>query len=150
MQSIIQYIIYKCIQYNFSTMDEQEKNEIFRFRNFPVYKESRIFRFQLKTYSKKHFPKEEQYNLTSQLWRSLDSILLNIAEGTDRYSGKSNSNFLNIAIGSLDEVVGCIDAAYDDGYMAKEQQMIFLTNAEQIMRQLKALCSAIRKNKRSN
>ena len=56
--------------------------EIFRFREFPVYKEAREFRKELKELSKKKFPKEEQFCLTSQLWRALDSILLNIAEGT--------------------------------------------------------------------
>lgn len=58
------------------------KDTTFRFREFPVYKASREFRNALKALSRKKFPKEELYNLTSQLWRALDSILLNIAEGS--------------------------------------------------------------------
>lgn len=125
-------------------------NEIFRFRKFPVYIDAGEFRKTLKNYSKEHFPREEQYNLTSQLWRSLDSILLNIAEGSDRYSGKANSNFLNIAIGSLDEVVACVDCAFDDGYMSREDRIMFQSKAASIMKQLRALCSATRRNDRSH
>ena len=49
----------------------------FRFREFKVYKDARIFSKELKQLSKK-FPKEELYCLTSQLWRALNSIILNI------------------------------------------------------------------------
>jgi len=62
------------------------ENTIFRFRNFPVYKDAKIFRKELKEIVKRKFPKEEQFCLTYQLWRALDSIILNIAEGSDRYS----------------------------------------------------------------
>jgi four helix bundle protein len=125
-------------------------NEIFRFRSLPVYQESRSFRKIVKDYTKQSFPKEEQYALTSQLWRSLDSVVLNIAEGMDRFSGKGNSVFLNYSIGSLDEAVSCLDCALDDGYIGMELHEKFLSNASQIMRQLKALCATIRRNDRSN
>lgn len=131
-------------------MSDEQISEIFRFRKFPVYQDMRNFRKQLKSFTKDRFPKEEQYNLTSQLWRALDSVVLNIAEGSDRYSGKANSNFLNIAIGSLDEVVACVDSASDDNYMGKADQMLFLNSAASIMRQLRALCSVTRKNLRSH
>ncbi|MDP2691876.1 MAG: four helix bundle protein [bacterium] len=130
--------------------DEKEINEIFRFRKFPVYHDAREFRKNLKKYTQEHFPQDERYCLRAQLWRALDSIVLNIAEGSDRYTGKSNSHFLNIAVGSLDEVVAGIDAACDDGYMDREKQLIFLGAAVLIMKQLKALSSTIRRNSRSN
>ena len=60
-------------------------NNIFRFREFKVYKDVRFFRKELKLLTKKKFPEEEQFCLTLQLWRASNSILLNIAEGTDRY-----------------------------------------------------------------
>lgn len=131
-------------------MDELELNEIFRFRKFPVYNDAREFRKNLKKHSREHFPKEEQYNLTSQLWRSLDSVVLNIAEGSDKYTGRANSNFLNIAICSLDEVVACIDCALDDGYVSREDQVTFQQAAASIMKQLRALCSATRRSDRSH
>jgi len=131
-------------------MSEEEINNVYRFRTFPVYQDARKFRKKLKDYSKKHFPKEEQYNLTSQLWRAMDSVLLNIAEGSNRYSGRANSNFINISLGSQDEVAGCIDAAFDDGYMNKQEQLEFLSESAPITEQLRKFSASIRRNNRQN
>lgn len=51
----------------------------------------------------KDFPKEELFNITSQLRRAVVSIPTNISEGCGRSSDKEFSHFLNIAIGSLSE-----------------------------------------------
>ncbi|PIR93496.1 hypothetical protein COT99_00300 [Candidatus Falkowbacteria bacterium CG10_big_fil_rev_8_21_14_0_10_43_10] len=51
-----------------TTVDFKKK---FRFRDFQVYKDARQFVKELKNLSKIKFPKEEQYCLTSQLWRAL-------------------------------------------------------------------------------
>lgn len=99
--------------------------------------------------SKKKFPREEQFVLTSQLWRALDSILLNIAEGADRYSDIDFSRFLNTALTSVNEVIACLDAALDDKYINEQEHDEYLIKGENIVRQLKALSSKIRKdNKR--
>lgn len=121
-------------------------NTIFRFREFPVYKDARIFRKELKKLSREKFPKEEDYVLRQQLWRALDSIILNIAEGADRHSDKDFSHFLNNALGSLNEVVGCLDCALDDDYINVEEHKNHLDKAENIVRQLKAFLSKVRKD----
>jgi len=119
----------------------------FRFREFPVYKDSLKFISSIKEYSLKHFPKSEQFVLTSQLWRALNSIILNIAEGTDRYSRKDFSRFLNNAIGSLNEVVACLDIALLDGYITDKKHDEFLKIADNLYRQLKAFSSSVRKSR---
>ena len=91
--------------------------DTFRFRDFPVYQEARKFRQELKQLTQKCFPKEETFILRSQLWRSLDSILLNVAEGSERYTDKDFSHFLNISVGSVSEVVAWLDCALDDNYV---------------------------------
>lgn len=121
-------------------------NNIFRFREFPVYKDSRQFRRELKNISKKNFPKEEQYNLTSQLWRALDSILLNIAEGSDRYSDTDFSRFLNNSLTSVNEAVACLDCALDDKYIDEPIHKDYLEKAEKLVRQLKAFSSKVRED----
>lgn len=124
--------------------------ELFRFREFPIYNDARNFRIELKSLSRKKFPKEEQYCLTSQLWRALDSIILNIAEGSERYSDIDFSRFLNNSLTSVNEVVACLDTALDDGYVTKREHKNYLFKAENLARQLKAFSSKVRKdNKRS-
>ncbi len=124
--------------------------KIFRFRDFPVYKEAREFRKELKQLSKK-FPKEEQFVLTTQLWRALDSILLNIAEGSDRYSDTDFGHFLNNSLTSLDEVISCLDLAFDDGYIGQNEVNYFVSWAEKLASQLMAFSAVVRqagKNKK--
>ena len=120
--------------------------DIFRFRQFPVYNDARIFRKELKELSKKKFPAEEQYNLRSQLWRALDSVLLNIAEGSDRYSDMDFSRFLNNSLTSVNEAVACLDCAVDDSYLKEDEVKDYLIKAENLIRQLKAFVSKIRKD----
>ncbi len=59
----------------------------------------------------KKFPKEEQFALCSQLKRSAVSVTSNIAEGTTRYSYKDKIHFLEIAFGSLMEIMSQIEIA---------------------------------------
>ncbi len=50
------------------------------------------------------FPKEEQYALTSQIRRAAVSIPSNIAEGCGRNTNIDFAKFLNIALGSANEI----------------------------------------------
>ena len=62
------------------------------------------------------FPKDELYNLSSQIRRAVDSIALNISEGS---IGQSNSE--------LTEVVTCLHKARKRTYISEEE---FLNNYE--------------------
>ena len=53
----------------------------------------------------KAFPDDERFGLTSQMRRAAVSISSNIAEGTSRHSRDDYARFLEIASGSLFEVV---------------------------------------------
>ena len=126
------------------------KQTTFRFRNFPVYKDTLIFIAEVKSFTKLAFPKSELYGLTSQLWRALDSIVLNIAEGTDKYSNTDFSRYLNQALGSLNEVVACFDVALLNKYITKIKHNEFLEKADVLYRQLKAFSSYVRNNNKSS
>ena len=52
----------------------------------------------------KSLPKEENFNLSSQLRRAAVSVPSNIAEGCARKSNKELLNFCYIALGSLAEI----------------------------------------------
>jgi len=50
------------------------------------------------------FPRQEEYGLKSQLRRAAVSAVSNIAEGAGRGSDKDFARFLQMAVGSLNEV----------------------------------------------
>lgn len=112
-------------------------NKKFRFRNFQVYKDAREFRLELKKLSEK-LPKEENFRLKDQLLRAMDSILLNIAEGSDRGTDKDFAHFLNTAHTSLNEVISCLDLMLDDNYISGDEHDKFLNKCDNLGNQLTA------------
>lgn len=64
-----------------------------------------------------NFPKEETYNLTSQIHRAVDSIALNIAEGTIGQSNPELKKFISYAIRSLAEVITYLHKASNRKYI---------------------------------
>lgn len=114
---------------------------------WPVYQSAKKLRKEIRILTKK-FPKKEQYCLTSQLWRSMDSVILNIAEGAYRFSDKDFSRFLNNSFASLNEVVACLDLARNESYITREEFSDILIKAENISRQLMAFSAKVRKSNR--
>ncbi len=53
-------------------------------------------------------PPNERYNLASQLRRAALSVVLNIAESTERRGPRDAAHFVEIALGSAVEVVACL------------------------------------------
>ncbi len=69
----------------------------------------------------KKFPKDEVYNLTSQIRRAVDSIALNISEGSIGQTDLEFKRFINIAIRSLAEVVTCLHKACRRDYITTDE-----------------------------
>ena len=63
------------------------------------------------------FPEKEVFNLTSQMRRAMDSVALNIAEGSIGQSIAEQKRFVSYAIRSLAEVVTCLHKAIRRGYI---------------------------------
>lgn len=112
-----------------------ENNHGFKFRDWRVYKNAREFRQSTSKLIKK-FPKEEVYALVDQIRRALNSILLNLAEGSNKNSDKDTRVYVNRSQGSLDEVVACLDCALDDKYISQEEHELALQQAEVLAKQL--------------
>jgi len=71
--------------------------------------------------SARKFPKEELYNLSSQIRRAADSIALNIAEGSTFQTNPEFKKFMGYAIRSLAEVVTCLHKAKKRDYISEEE-----------------------------
>ncbi len=81
------------------------------------------------------FPISGKFNLTLQISRAIDSICLNIAEGSNRISDKDKAHFLNQALTSLEEVFSGFDLALDDQYITDKEMKSVLIVAEEIGKQ---------------
>lgn len=118
----------------------------FRFREWSLYKDARLFRLEVKKIINK-FPSEEKYSLTDQTNRALNSILLNIAEGSNKATDKDTKLYISRSLGSLDEVVSCMDCALDDNYITEETHDSVLVKADSLAKQFKGFINYLSKVK---
>ena len=118
--------------------------ECFSYRKLRVYnhaKELVVYVYQLL----KLFPKEENYALCDQLRRAVISIPSNIAEGMGRTSKKEQIHFIEIAFGSLNEVMCKLEIAYELKFINKEQ----LSQADEQIKTIAQMLSGLRNSKRN-
>lgn len=66
------------------------------------------------------FPREDRFELTSQLLKASLSIPLNIVEGCGRYTDKDFAHFLDTSLGSTNEVDYCCFAAFELNYITEK------------------------------
>ena len=73
-----------------------------------------------------NFPEKERFNLSSQLMRAVDSIALNISEGSIGQSNAEFKRFMGYAIRSLAETVTCFHKAEKRNYITiKEFEAVY-------------------------
>lgn len=114
----------------------------FRFIEFPVYQLSKELFHQTVIDSRK-FPREH-WELADQLRRSALSVSLNIAEGSAKASDKDFNRYLQNALGSINEVVACIDIAFSELLLTQEQVKIYFERSETITKQLGGFSKVLR------
>lgn len=68
----------------------------------------------------KSFPKEERYELVSQMKRASRSTTANIAEGYGRYHFQENIQFCRTSRGSLYELIDHLTVAVEEEYISQE------------------------------
>lgn len=78
------------------------------------------------------FPDDERFGLTSQMRRAAVSVSSNIAEGSSRFSHDDFARFVEIASGSLFEVVNHSIIAQRQGFLSEaERAQLYSAAAEQ-------------------
>lgn len=90
----------------------------FKFENLIIWQKAMDFGEDIYQLSKK-FPKEEINNLTSQIRRAVDSVALNISEGSTGQSNLEYKRFIGLATRSLAEVVTCLHKALRRKYISE-------------------------------
>src|SRR5438552_3704181 len=85
------------------------------------------------------FPDDERFGLTSQKRRSAVSISSNIAEGSSRHSHDDYARFLEIATGSVFEVVSQSFIGRNQGFLKAEDFRVMYAAAEEQSRMLSGL-----------
>lgn len=91
-----------------------------------------------------HFPKLEQFGLTSQMRRCAVSIPSNIAEGSKRSTKADFKNFLVFALGSGAELETQLEIAKRLGYMSEKSFGGINMLLSEVMRMPPALISSVK------
>lgn len=105
------------------------------FRKLKVYVKALEFTKTVRSATKR-FPKDELFSLTSQFRRASDSIVLNIAEGAGNRSDKEFAKFLDYAIRSGHECVGCMDVALVNEYISQATHSEMFKEVDEIIAML--------------
>lgn len=115
----------------------------FRFESLKIWHMARAYAMKVYKVTVK-FPRKEDYGLTSQLNRAVNSISLNIAEGSGKRSNKSFDYHLDIAVGSTFEVVAGSFLALDQGYISAAEQQELYDEGEQLAKSINAFRKTLR------
>lgn len=92
----------------------------FKFEDLIIWQKAMEIGEDIDTMSKK-FPKNETYNLTTQICRAADSIALNISEGSIGQSNAEFKKFIGYSIHSMAEVVTCLHKAKRRRYISAQE-----------------------------
>ncbi|WP_114752103.1 four helix bundle protein [Pleomorphovibrio marinus] len=117
--------------------------ENFKFEKLRIWKSAMDFGEQIFILSK-DFPKEEMYNLSSQILRASDSIALNIAEGATGQSNAEFNRFIGYSLRSLAEVVACLHKAIRRNYITNEVFSKIYNNAFVLMNSIAAFRNTLK------
>lgn len=89
------------------------------------------------------FPTEERFGLASQMRRAAVSVSANLAEGTSRVSKMDFARFVEIATGSLFEVVSEATISKRQGLLSEENCRLIYGAAEEQGRMLSGLRASL-------
>lgn len=98
----------------------------------------------------KSFPVDERFGLTNQLRRASVSISSNIAEGISRSSDRDKSRFIEIAYGSVMEVVSQSHVAKRQNFLSEVDFEETCRIADDLARMLSGFRNRLQGNKDSH
>jgi four helix bundle protein len=112
------------------------------FRNLKVWQRSMSLVEEIYRVSH-HFPRDEQFGLTSQIRRASVSIASNIGEGKRRKRERAFLNHLDIALGSQGEVEVQLEIAKRVGFLSQSDYDRIQEVVEEVGRMLNGLIASM-------
>ena len=113
------------------------------FRNMKVWQKAHATVLEIYAYSRR-FPPEERYGITAPVRRSAVSICSNIAEGCGRGGDRDFAHFLQIALGSANEVQYLLILARDLELLGRSDHARLDPRLEEVRRMLLSLLRKLR------
>ena len=90
------------------------------------------------------FPADERFGLTSQMRRAVVSVSSNIAEGSSRSSRADFARFVELAVGSLYELLSQAYVARKQGFLSEDDFRKLHSAAEDLIRMSSGLRNHLR------
>jgi four helix bundle protein len=115
---------------------------MFDFENLIVYKKAKAFNTAIREFIK---TKNLDRTITDQLRRAAFSVVLNLAEGSGRFSKPDRRNFFIIARGSIFECVAILDVLKDESAVDEATFRGFYDCADELSRILFAMIKNLQK-----
>ena len=111
---------------------------MFNFEKLDVWQEAIAFADLVYSLTR-NFPEQERFGLTNQMRRAAVSISSNIAEGSSRSSRTDLARFIEIATGSVFEVVSQSIIGFRQGFLSEDSHREIYAAAEKQGRMLSGL-----------
>ncbi len=115
---------------------------MFDFENLEVYKKAKELNKEILRFLKENRGIDSY--IRDQLKRASISIIINIAEGSGKFSKADKRNFYTISRGSVYECVSLIELIRDDEQISAEQFKFFYQKFETISKMLLGLINSQR------
>jgi four helix bundle protein len=109
--------------------------ERFRFQSFRVYHDAKEYCRFCRDVVRSHIERADR-SLADQIVRALNSIVLNIAEGSADQSDAEFARFLTISIRSVYETVAGFDLGVLYGYLEEDTIELIEIKAQALVKQL--------------
>jgi len=109
---------------------------MFDFQKLEIYHKAKHFAKGIREFTQE---KRLDYNTSDQLKRASFSIMLNIAEGSSRFSNRDRKNFMVISRGSVFECVAILEFLFETGELEKKEYNEYSRELEELSKMLYAL-----------
>lgn len=113
---------------------------MFDFEKLDVYRKAKALNKEILLFLKEN--KSTDYYIRDQLKRASISIVINIAEGSGKFSKPDKRNFYTIARGSVYECVSLIELIFEEKLINKEKFNDFYKKYEELSKMLLGLINS--------